>query len=97
MYSTYFLLCPCRKEEQELIASSGSKFRQFAFDLVESRWFSFSILAVIMFNTLFIAIQTSKYVVAKAGRSFIPVGDNSSDDAVVTNHTLMLVWGISES
>ena len=50
-----------------MIASSGSKFRQFSFNLVESRWFSFSILAVIMLNTLFIAIQTSKYVVAKAG------------------------------
>lgn len=61
--------CVCRKEERELIASSGSKFRQFAFALVESRWFSFSILAVIMFNTLFIAIQTSKYVVAKAGKT----------------------------
>ena len=59
-----------RNEERELIASSGSRFRQFAFSLVESRWFSFSILAVIMLNTLFIAIQTSKYVVAKAGEVY---------------------------
>ena len=47
--------------------AGGSKFRRFAFDLAESRWFSFSILAVIMLNTIFIAVQTSKYIVAKAG------------------------------
>ncbi|CAI8007080.1 Cation channel sperm-associated protein 1 [Geodia barretti] len=57
-----------REEERELIAASGSRFRRFAFDLVESRWFSFSILAVIILNTVFIAVQTSKYVVAKAGK-----------------------------
>ena len=46
---------------------SGSEFRQFAFELVESRWFSIGILGVIIVNTAFIGIQTSKYVVAKAG------------------------------
>ena len=64
-------MCVCRREERELIASSGSKFRQFSFNLVESQWFSFSILAVIMLNPLFIAIQTSKYVVAKAGEGLL--------------------------
>lgn len=56
-----------RKEERALILSSGSEFRQFAFELVESRWFSIGILGVIIINTVFIGIQTSKYVVAKAG------------------------------
>ena len=59
---------PHRIEEHELIISSGSEFRQFAFELVESRWFGFAILLVIFANTIFIAIQTSEYVVAKAGK-----------------------------
>ena len=56
-----------RIEEYKLILSSGSEFRHFAFELVESRWFGFAILLVIFANTIFIAIQTSEYVVAKAG------------------------------
>ena len=71
LYLCFCTVCVCvcvrKREECELIASSGSKFCQFSFNLVESRWFSFSILAVIMLNTLFIAIQTSRYVIAKAG------------------------------
>ena len=57
----------CRTEERELIWSSGSEFRQFAFELVEARWFGIAILVVIFINTAFIGIQTSEYVVAKAG------------------------------
>lgn len=56
-----------RIKEYKLILSSGSEFRHFAFELVESRWFGFAILLVIFANTTFIAIQTSEYVVAKAG------------------------------
>ncbi len=57
----------CREEEREIIVSGGSEFRQFAFELVESRWFGIGILVVIFANTIFIGIQTSEYVVAKAG------------------------------
>lgn len=56
-----------REEERQIIVSSGSEFRQFAFELVESRWFGVAILLVIFANTIFIGIQTSEYVVAKAG------------------------------
>jgi len=67
-YAIVLIPYPYRIEEHELIISSGSKFRQFAFELVESRWFGFAILFVIFLNTIFIAIQTSEYVVAKAGK-----------------------------
>ena len=59
--------CLYRNEERELIQSSGSEFRQFAFELVEAKWFGIAILVVIFINTAFIGIQTSEYVVAKAG------------------------------
>lgn len=54
-----------------MIYTSGSEFRQFSFDLVESRWFNVAILVVIFVNTIAIGIQTSTYVVAKAGMSFL--------------------------
>ena len=57
-----------RQEERELIVTSGSEFRQFVFELVESKWFSFGILTVIILNTVFIAVQTSEYVLAKSGK-----------------------------
>ena len=51
-----------------MIYTSGSEFRQFSFDLVESRWFNVAILLVIFVNTIAIGIQTSTYIVAKAGK-----------------------------
>lgn len=56
-----------RNAERALIMANGSEFRQFSFELVESRWFSIAILAVILVNTAFIGLQTSEYIVAKAG------------------------------
>ena len=56
-----------RTTERALIYTSGSEFRQFSFDLVESRWFNIAILLVIFVNTIAIGIQTSTYVIAKAG------------------------------
>lgn len=62
----------CRTAERALIYTSGSEFRQFSFDLVESRWFNVAILLVIFINTIAIGIQTSAYVIAKAGNSSHP-------------------------
>ena len=56
-----------RTAERAMIYTSGSEFRQFSFDLVESRWFNIAILVVIFVNTIAIGIQTSTYVMAKAG------------------------------
>ena len=61
------ILFTSRTTERALIYTSGSEFRQFSFDLVESRWFNVAILLVIFVNTIAIGIQTSTYVVAKAG------------------------------
>lgn len=47
--------------------ATGSEFRQFSFEFVESRWFSIAILLVILVNTAFIGLQTSEYIVAKGG------------------------------
>ena len=57
-----------RAAERALIYTNGSEFRHFSFDLVESRWFNVVILVVIFINTIAIGIQTSTYVMAKAGK-----------------------------
>ena len=67
MYVFCVVLC-VRATEHAFIYTSGSEFRQFSFDLVESRWFNVAILIVIFINTVAIGIQTSTYVVAKAGK-----------------------------
>ena len=63
----------CRNAERALIIASGSEFRKFSFEVVESRWFSVGILLVIMVNTVFIGLQTSQYIVAKSGEHELQV------------------------
>ncbi|XP_064402554.1 cation channel sperm-associated protein 1-like [Halichondria panicea] len=48
------------------ILESGSEFRKFCYALVESSWFSSTILVVILINTVFIGIQTSEEIVARS-------------------------------
>ena len=51
------------------ILESGSEFRKFCYALVESSWFSSTILVVILINTVFIGIQTSEEIVARSGET----------------------------
>ena len=62
------LMYICRAAERALIYTNGSDFRHFSLDLVDSRWFNVAILIVIFINTIAIGIQTSTYVMAKAGK-----------------------------
>ena len=80
-----------RATERALIYTNGSEFRQFAFDLVESRWFNVAILIVIFINTIVIGIQTSTYVMAKAGKCILPFNSVHKQAYFIMTHCYRVV------
>ena len=56
-----------RQQEKNAIVDGGDPLRHYLYLVVENKVFNFSILTVILINTIFIGLHTSDYIVATSG------------------------------